>query len=154
MAEATIAAPKAKTSKSATAHSKYPSRNAEIRHAEGRDACRFPRNSEESVSHAKDNYEKMKSAAEEATGVLEEHLFHRQQGRRRLQPQGARSTRTNTNAAFDFASEIWRRRPCRKWSSSQPRIRASSSRRWPNRARNSRARPEGRDRGRGADQGA
>jgi hypothetical protein len=45
---------------------------------------------EKSVSQAKETYEKMKSAAEEATDVLEGHLRDRDQGRFRLRPQGDR----------------------------------------------------------------
>ena len=41
---------------------------------------------EKSLSQAKDNYEKMKSAAEEATGVFRGNLCVREQGRVRLRP--------------------------------------------------------------------
>ncbi len=45
---------------------------------------------EKGISQAKENYEKMKSVAEEATDVLEETYCQRQQGRRRLRPQADR----------------------------------------------------------------
>ena len=51
---------------------------------------------EKGVSQAKENYEKMKAAAEEATDVLEDTLRHGHQGRRRLRAQADRGRAAST----------------------------------------------------------
>ncbi len=61
---------------------------------------------EKSQSHAKDSYEKMKSAAEEATGVLEDTYATASKGAADYSLKVIEMARENTNAAFDFAAEL------------------------------------------------
>src|ERR1700722_5091232 len=61
---------------------------------------------EKSLSQAKDNYEKMKSAAEEATGVLEDTYATASKGAADYSRKVIELSRANTNAAFDFAAEL------------------------------------------------
>jgi phasin len=61
---------------------------------------------EKSLSHAKDSYEKMKSAAEEATGVLEDTYATASKGAADYSLKVIEMARENTNAAFDFAAEL------------------------------------------------
>src|SRR5437660_8588831 len=61
---------------------------------------------EKSVSQAKENYEKMKSAAEEATDVLEGTYATASKGARDYSLKMIEAARVNTNAAFDFANEF------------------------------------------------
>ena len=61
---------------------------------------------EKSLSHAKDNYEKMKSVAEEATGVLEDTYATASKGAADYGLKVIEFARNNSNAAFDFASEL------------------------------------------------
>jgi phasin len=61
---------------------------------------------EKGVSQAKENYEKMKSAAEEATGLLEGTYATASKGASEYGFKVIEAARTNTNAAFDFASEL------------------------------------------------
>ena len=61
---------------------------------------------EKSLSQAKDNYEKMKSAAEEATGVLEDTYATASKGAANYGLKVIEFARNNSNAAFDFASEL------------------------------------------------
>jgi phasin len=61
---------------------------------------------EKSLSQAKDNYEKMKSAAEEATGVLEDTYASASKGASDYGLKVIEVARINTNAAFDFATEL------------------------------------------------
>ncbi len=61
---------------------------------------------EKSVSQAKDNYEKMKSVAEEATDVLEDTYASASKGAADYGLKMIEATRTNTNAAFDFYTEL------------------------------------------------
>jgi phasin len=62
---------------------------------------------EKSLSHAKDNYEKMKSAAEEATGLLENTYATAHKGAADYGLKVLELTRQNANAAFDFAAELF-----------------------------------------------
>src|SRR5712691_4662314 len=62
---------------------------------------------ERSLSQAKDNYEKMKSAAEEATGLLEETYATASKGAADYGLKLIEVARTNSNAAFDFAGELF-----------------------------------------------
>src|SRR5262249_18629086 len=55
---------------------------------------------------AKDNYEKMKSAAEEATGLLESTYATAHKGAADYGMKVLELTRQNANAAFDFAAEL------------------------------------------------
>jgi phasin len=61
---------------------------------------------EKSLSQAKDNYEKMKSAAEEATGVLESTYASASKGAVDYSRRVIELARDNTNAAFDFAAKL------------------------------------------------
>jgi phasin len=61
---------------------------------------------EKSVSQAKETYEKMKSAAEEATDVLEDTYASASKGASDYGLKLIEATRVNTNAAFDFATEL------------------------------------------------
>jgi phasin len=61
---------------------------------------------EKSLSHAKDNYEKMKSAAEEATGVLEDTYATASKGAADYALKVIEMSRENANSTFDFAVEL------------------------------------------------
>jgi len=61
---------------------------------------------EKSVSQAKETYEKMKSAAEEATDVLEDTYATATKGVSDYGLKVIEAARANTNAAFDFATEL------------------------------------------------
>jgi phasin len=61
---------------------------------------------EKSVSQAKETYEKMKSAAEEATDMLEDTYATATKGASDYGLKMIEVARENTNAAFDFASQL------------------------------------------------
>ena len=61
---------------------------------------------EKSVSHAKETYEKMKSAAEEATDVLEDTYATASKGASDYGLKLIETARANTNATFDFYTEL------------------------------------------------
>ena len=61
---------------------------------------------EKSVSQAKETYEKMKSAAEEATDVLEDTYAAASKGASDYGLKVIEAARANTNAAFDFATAL------------------------------------------------
>ena len=61
---------------------------------------------ERGVAQAKDTYEKMKAAAEEATDVLETTYSTASKGASDYGLKVIEATRVNTNAAFDFADEL------------------------------------------------
>jgi phasin len=61
---------------------------------------------EKSVSQAKETYEKMKSAAEEATDVLEDTYATATKGVSDYGLKLIEVTRENTNSAFDFATRL------------------------------------------------
>jgi len=61
---------------------------------------------EKSVSQAKENYERMKSAAEEATDVLEETYATATKGASDYGLKVIEQARVNTNAVFDFYTEL------------------------------------------------
>ena len=61
---------------------------------------------ERGVAQAKDTYEKMKAAAEEATDVLETTYSTATKGASDYGLKVIEAARTNTNAAFDFAGEL------------------------------------------------
>jgi phasin len=61
---------------------------------------------EKSVSQAKENYEKMKSAAEQATDVLEDTYANASKGAADYGLKLIETARTNTNSAFDFYSQL------------------------------------------------
>jgi phasin len=61
---------------------------------------------EKSVSQAKENYEKLKAATEEATEVLEETYATATKGSTEYGLKLIDAARLNTNAAFDFFSQF------------------------------------------------
>src|SRR6266849_3296699 len=61
---------------------------------------------EKSVSQAKETYEKMKSAAEEATDVLEDTYAAASKGASDYGLKVIEAARENTNSAFDFATQL------------------------------------------------
>ena len=61
---------------------------------------------EKSLSQAKDSYEKIKSAAEEATGVLEDTYATASKGASDYALKVLEIARENSNATFDFAVEL------------------------------------------------
>jgi phasin len=61
---------------------------------------------EKSVSQAKETYEKMKSAAEEATDVLEDTYATATKGVSDYGLKLIEAARENTNSAFDFAAQL------------------------------------------------
>lgn len=61
---------------------------------------------EKSVSQAKENYEKLKAATEEATEVLEESYATATKGSTEYGLKVLDAARLNTNAAFDFFSQF------------------------------------------------
>ena len=61
---------------------------------------------EKGASQAKETYEKMKAAAEEATDVLEETYATAAKGAADYGLKLIEATRVNTNAAFDFYTEL------------------------------------------------
>ena len=61
---------------------------------------------ERGVAQAKDTYEKMKAAAEEATDVLETTYSTASKGAADYGLKVIETTRVNTNAAFDFYGEL------------------------------------------------
>ena len=61
---------------------------------------------EKGASQAKETYEKMKAAAEEATDVLEDTYATAAKGASDYGLKLIEATRINTNAAFDFAASL------------------------------------------------
>src|SRR5271154_7343193 len=101
MVEATTA-PKAKTSKPVTGAfemPKFDTPKVEM-------PAPFREFAERGVAQAKDTYEKMKAAAEEATDVLETTYSTAPRGASDYGLKVIEVARTNTNAAFDFAGEV------------------------------------------------
>jgi phasin len=66
----------------------------------------FREMAEKSVSQAKETYERMKSAAEEATDVLEDTYTTATKGVSDYGLKLIEAARENTNSAFDFASKL------------------------------------------------
>ena len=107
MAEAATAAPKAKTTKPMTGPFEMPKFEIpkfDIPKVEMPAA--FREMAERGVAQAKDTYEKMKAAAEEATDVLETTYSTATKGASDYGLKVIELARANTNAAFDFAGEI------------------------------------------------
>ncbi len=106
MAETTTA-PKAKTSKPAAGPfdmPKFEMPKFDIPNVEMPAA--FREFAERGVAQAKDTYEKMKAAAEEATDVLETTYSTASKGASDYGLKVIEAARVNTNAAFDFAGEL------------------------------------------------
>jgi phasin len=62
---------------------------------------------EKSIAQAKTGYEKMKTAAEETTTVLEDTYAKASKGTTEYNLKLIEAARVNTNAAFDFATELF-----------------------------------------------
>src|SRR5580704_18083286 len=106
MVEASTA-PKAKTSKPVTGAFEMPKFEMpkfDIPKVEMPAA--FREMAERGVAQAKDTYEKMKAAAEEATDALETTYSTATKGASDYGLKVIEAARANTNAAFDFAGEI------------------------------------------------
>ena len=106
MVEASTA-PKAKTSKPVTGAFEMPKFEMpkfDIPKVEMPAA--FREFAERGVAQAKDTYEKMKAAAEEATDVLETTYSTATKGAADYGLKVIETTRVNTNAAFDFYGEL------------------------------------------------
>jgi len=107
MAEATTAAPKAKTTKPLTGPFEMPKFEIpKFDMPKVEMPAAFREFAERGVAQAKDTYEKMKAAAEEATDVLETTYSTATKGASDYGLKVIEVARTNTNAAFDFAGEI------------------------------------------------
>jgi phasin len=107
MAEATNTAPKAKTSKPATGAFDLPKFELpKFDMPKVEMPAAFREFAERGVAQAKDTYEKMKAAAEEATDVLETTYSTATKGASDYGLKVIEVARANTNAAFDFAGEI------------------------------------------------
>jgi len=107
MAEATTTAPKVKTTKPATGvfeMPKFEMPKFDIPKVEMPAA--FREFAERGVAQAKDTYEKMKAAAEEATDVLETTYSTATKGASDYGLKVIEVARVNTNAAFDFAGQV------------------------------------------------
>jgi phasin len=107
MAEAATAAPKVKTSKPASAAFEMPKfEMPKFDMPKVEMPAAFREMAERGVAQAKDTYEKMKAAAEEATDVLETTYSTATKGASDYGLKVIEVARTNTNAAFDFAGEV------------------------------------------------
>ncbi len=107
MAEATIAAPKVKTSKPMTGAFEMPKfEMPKFDMPKVEMPAAFREFAERGVAQAKDTYEKMKPAAEEATDVLETTYSTATKGASDYGLKVIEVARANTNAAFDFAGEV------------------------------------------------
>ncbi len=105
MTEAAYTSPKAKSKPASTpAASAFELPNFEIPKMEIPAA--FREIAEKSVSQAKETYEKMKSAAEEATDVLEDTYATATKGVSEYGLKCIEAARENTNATFDFYGEL------------------------------------------------
>jgi len=110
MTEATYTSPKAKSKPASTPAAsafelpKFELPNFEIPKMEIPAA--FREIAEKSVSQAKETYEKMKSAAEEATDVLEDTYATASKGVSEYGLKWIEAARENTNATFDFYGEL------------------------------------------------
>src|SRR6202050_3397249 len=109
MAEATIAAPKLKPTKPATGAFEMPKfEMPKFDMPKVEMPAAFREFAERGVAQAKDTYEKMKAAAEEATDVLETTYSTATKGASDYGLKVIEVARTNTNAAFDFAARARR----------------------------------------------
>jgi phasin len=107
MAEATTAAPKVKTTKPATGAFEMPKfEMPKFDMPKVEMPAAFREFAERGVAQAKDTYEKMKAAAEEATDVLETTYSTATKGASDYGLKMIELARSNTNAAFDFAGEV------------------------------------------------
>jgi phasin len=72
----------------------------------GEATAAFREMAEKGIVQAKDTYAKMKTAAEEATGMLEHTYANASKGAADYGLKVIEAARTNSNAAFDFATEL------------------------------------------------
>jgi phasin len=106
MAEATTA--KSKTAKSGSSSFEIPSFEIpKFDMPKMEVPAAFRDMAEKSISQAKDTYEKMKAAAEEATDLLEDTYATTTKGVSDYGLKVIEVARTNTNSAFDFATELF-----------------------------------------------
>jgi phasin len=108
MAEATTTTPpKAKTSKPSTGAFEMPKfEMPKFEMPKVEMPAAFREFAERGVAQAKDTYEKMKAAAEEATDMLETTYSTASKGSSDYGLKVIEAARVNTNAAFDFFSEM------------------------------------------------
>jgi phasin len=66
----------------------------------------FREMAEKGIVQAKENYAKMKSAAEEATGILEHTYANASKGAADYGLKVIETARANSNAMFDYATEL------------------------------------------------
>jgi phasin len=107
MADTTSAAPKAKTTKPMSSPFEMPKfEMPKFDMPKVEMPAAFREMAERGVAQAKDTYEKMKAAAEEATDVLETTYSTATKGASDYGLKVIELARANTNAAFDFAGEV------------------------------------------------
>src|SRR6202521_624535 len=108
MAEATVAAPKAKPTKPMTGAFEMPKFELpKFDMPKVEMPAAFREFAERGAAQCKDTYEKMKAAAEEATDVLETTYSTAAKGASDYGLKVIEATRVNTNAAFDYAGELF-----------------------------------------------
>ena len=109
---------------------------------------------EKGIAQAKENYEKCKSAAEQATDVLEDTYSTASKGYASYGLKVIETTRANTKAAFDLMSELMGAKSLCRGGGALERFHAQAVRGDDCAGQGTlRARAEGRDRDRRADQG-
>jgi phasin len=107
MADMTVA-PKAKTSKAGSGPFEMPKfEMPKFEMPKVEMPAAFREFAERGVAQAKDTYEKMKAAAEEATDVLETTYSTATKGASDYGLKVIEAARINTNAAFDYAGELF-----------------------------------------------
>jgi len=107
MADTTSASPKAKTTKPLSSPFEMPKfEMPKFDMPKVEMPAAFREMAERGVAQAKDTYEKMKAAAEEATDVLETTYSTATKGASDYGLKVIELARANTNAAFDFAGEV------------------------------------------------
>jgi len=110
MTEATIESPKSKSKASSTSAAglfempKFEMPKFDLPKMEVPAA--FREFAEKGMSQAKDNYEKMKAVAEEATDVIEDTYATATKGASDYGLKVIETARANANAAFDFANDM------------------------------------------------
>ena len=116
MAEATIATPKAKTTKPDGAFEMPKFEMPKFDMPKVEMPAAFREFAERGVAQAKDTYEKMKAAAEEATDVLETTYSTATKGASDYGLKVIEVARDQHQCGVRFRRRrSWRRRRCRKW---------------------------------------
>ena len=109
---------------------------------------------EKSVTQAKDNWEKMKAATEEASDLIEDSYATASKGAADYGLKVIEVSRANTNSAFDFAAQLFDREVAGGGGRAFDLAYAQAVRHDERAEQGAhRARPEGHDRDRRADQG-